>query len=178
MAAPLDSPRIQGLCEFAKELGVWLSLGGYHEKVCIFFICQQSNMHGKVQSITWKYLKGLCHCITSTSHQEIVIISLRNITLLFIFEYEDTQGSEISVLYFLLWTQGPLLINFLYLNIWLVALYFCYFLSFPIPIPYQSPNQHWTPNLYTFTSCQQEHVFFYPLFHTPRNCRFFVVFKS
>lgn len=140
MAAPLDSPRIQGLCEFAKELGVWLSLGGYHEKVCIFFICQQSNMHGKVQSITWKYLKGLCHCITSTSHQEIVIISLRNITFLFIFEYEDTQGSEISVLYFLLWTQGPLLINFLYLNIWLIALYFCYFLSFPIPTPYQSPN--------------------------------------
>lgn len=32
MAAPLDSPRIQGLCELAKELGVWLSLGGYHEK--------------------------------------------------------------------------------------------------------------------------------------------------
>ena len=37
MAAPLDSPRIQGLCELAKELGVWLSLGGYHEKVCIIF---------------------------------------------------------------------------------------------------------------------------------------------
>lgn len=32
MAAPLDSPRMQGLCELAKELGVWLSLGGYHEK--------------------------------------------------------------------------------------------------------------------------------------------------
>lgn len=32
MAAPLESPRIQGLCDLAKELGVWLSLGGYHEK--------------------------------------------------------------------------------------------------------------------------------------------------
>ena len=37
MAAPLDSPRMQGLCELAKELGVWLSLGGYHEKVSIIF---------------------------------------------------------------------------------------------------------------------------------------------
>ena len=33
MAAPLESPRMQGLCGLAKELGVWLSLGGYHEKV-------------------------------------------------------------------------------------------------------------------------------------------------
>ena len=38
MGAPLDSPRMQGLCELAKELGVWLSLGGYHEKVCIIFV--------------------------------------------------------------------------------------------------------------------------------------------
>ena len=33
MAEPLESPRMQILCELAKELGVWLSLGGYHEKV-------------------------------------------------------------------------------------------------------------------------------------------------
>ncbi|XP_027040871.1 deaminated glutathione amidase-like [Pocillopora damicornis] len=32
MAEPLESPRMQILCELAKELGVWLSLGGYHEK--------------------------------------------------------------------------------------------------------------------------------------------------
>ncbi|XP_078345728.1 deaminated glutathione amidase-like [Oculina patagonica] len=32
MAASLESPRMKGLCELAKELGVWLSLGGYHEK--------------------------------------------------------------------------------------------------------------------------------------------------
>lgn len=38
MAAPLDSPRMQGCCELAKELGIWLSLGGYHEKVCITFL--------------------------------------------------------------------------------------------------------------------------------------------
>ena len=37
MAAPLDSPRMQGLCQLAKELGVWLSLGGYHEKVCTIY---------------------------------------------------------------------------------------------------------------------------------------------
>lgn len=35
MAAPLESPRMQSLRDLAKELGVWLSLGGYHEKVCI-----------------------------------------------------------------------------------------------------------------------------------------------
>lgn len=32
MAAPLESPRMQSLRDLAKELGVWLSLGGYHEK--------------------------------------------------------------------------------------------------------------------------------------------------
>ncbi|XP_022795314.1 nitrilase homolog 1-like [Stylophora pistillata] len=32
MAEPLESTRMQSLCELAKELGVWLSLGGYHEK--------------------------------------------------------------------------------------------------------------------------------------------------
>lgn len=50
MAAPLDSPRMQGLCELAKELGVWLSLGGYHEKVCIMFVTHAhlSCMHGRV----------------------------------------------------------------------------------------------------------------------------------
>ena len=34
MAAPLRSPRMQRMCDLAKELGVWLSLGGYHEQVC------------------------------------------------------------------------------------------------------------------------------------------------
>ena len=34
MAAPLKSPRMQSLRDLAKELGVWLSLGGFHEKVC------------------------------------------------------------------------------------------------------------------------------------------------
>ena len=52
MAAKLDSPRIQGSCELAKELGVWLSLGGYHEKVCIIFIYQQFYVRGKVISVT------------------------------------------------------------------------------------------------------------------------------
>lgn len=32
MAAPLQSPRMQRMCDLAKELGVWLSLGGYHEQ--------------------------------------------------------------------------------------------------------------------------------------------------
>lgn len=27
----LDGPRIQGLCSLARELGIWLSLGGFHE---------------------------------------------------------------------------------------------------------------------------------------------------
>ena len=40
MAAPLESTRMQGLLDLAKELGVWLSLGGYHEKVFLnlFFV--------------------------------------------------------------------------------------------------------------------------------------------
>ena len=40
MAAPLESTRMQGLRDLAKELGVWLSLGGYHEKVSLnlFFV--------------------------------------------------------------------------------------------------------------------------------------------
>ena len=38
LAAPLQSPRMQGLRDLAKELGVWLSLGGYHEMVCTVFI--------------------------------------------------------------------------------------------------------------------------------------------
>ena len=37
MAAPLESTRMQGLRDLAKELGVWLSLGGYHEKVSLNF---------------------------------------------------------------------------------------------------------------------------------------------
>ena len=37
MAAPLESTRMQGLRDLAKELGVWLSLGGYHEKVFLNF---------------------------------------------------------------------------------------------------------------------------------------------
>lgn len=32
MAAPLQSPRMQCMCDLAQELGVWLSLGGYHEQ--------------------------------------------------------------------------------------------------------------------------------------------------
>ncbi|KAK2565902.1 Deaminated glutathione amidase [Acropora cervicornis] len=32
MAAPLQSPRMQCMCALAQELGVWLSLGGYHEQ--------------------------------------------------------------------------------------------------------------------------------------------------
>ena len=40
MAAPLESTRMQGLRDLAKELRVWLSLGGYHEKVSLnmFFV--------------------------------------------------------------------------------------------------------------------------------------------
>ena len=36
MAAPLQSPRMQCMCDLAQELGVWLSLGGYHEQVFVF----------------------------------------------------------------------------------------------------------------------------------------------
>lgn len=36
MAAPLQSPRMQCMCDLAQELGVWLSLGGYHEQVFLF----------------------------------------------------------------------------------------------------------------------------------------------
>ena len=36
MAAPLQSPRMQCMCALAQELGVWLSLGGYHEQVFVF----------------------------------------------------------------------------------------------------------------------------------------------
>lgn len=33
MAQPLDGPVISEMCTLAKELCVWLSLGGFHEKV-------------------------------------------------------------------------------------------------------------------------------------------------
>lgn len=41
MAAPLQSPRMQCMCDLAQELGVWLSLGGYHEQVFVFGIWVQ-----------------------------------------------------------------------------------------------------------------------------------------
>ena len=47
LAAPLESTRMQGLRDLAKELGVWLSLGGYHEKVSIFFLLLVYNGHKK-----------------------------------------------------------------------------------------------------------------------------------
>ena len=33
LAASLESTRMQVFCDLAKELGMWLSLGGFHEKV-------------------------------------------------------------------------------------------------------------------------------------------------
>ena len=32
MAQTLDGPIISEMCSLAEELGVWLSLGGFHEK--------------------------------------------------------------------------------------------------------------------------------------------------
>jgi Carbon-nitrogen hydrolase. len=33
MAEPLDGPTLKVFCDIAKEYGIWLSLGGFHELV-------------------------------------------------------------------------------------------------------------------------------------------------